>query len=497
MRPAAIALVASLIVLAVAVTTLRLQAPASANFNPQVAVVPTLREWHGLDGYFRFHSGARIVVDSADARILNPTAEVVQEDLGSLLGLQLGIAQGAYPMPGDMFMTLHANDDAIGAEGYLLEIGAGVTIRANAPAGVFYGTRTLLQMLMAGNSSLLPFGRARDYPQYAERGLMLDVSSRFVPISRLKEFIRDLAWYKFNDFQLELNDNGDFRLNSPVFPGLAAKDGSYSEAQFQDLEKYALVRGITITPEIDSPGHAAALTQYRPDLANPTHANFINLAVTQTYSFMATLWGEFLPWFTGPRVAIGADEYDTADGDGYRRYVNFLDALLQKRGKSVRMWGSLSRESGMVPVNTDITLQEWDTNWSNPMAKDQLEFPVINASSEFLYIVTPKSQWFADHIDTQSLYERWQPNIFSRSYPALNMPPNDPRLQGAMFAFWGDAASQDAFNRVLAAMPTVGEKLWNDASAKMTYQSFEAAAQRVGETSFGRNLRISEGSGKI
>jgi hexosaminidase len=482
MRPAAIASVATLIVLAVSVTTLRLQAPASASLNPQYAVVPTLREWHGSDGYFRFHTGARIVVDSADAKTLNPTAEVFQEDLASLLGLRLGIAQGTYTLPGDMFMTLHANDDAIGAEGYLLEIGAGVTIRAKTEAGVFFGTRTLLQMLMAGRSSQLPFGRARDYPVYAERGFTLDVSSRFVSTSRLKEFIRDLAWYKFNDFQLELNDNGGFRLDSPVFPGLAAKDGSYSEAQFQDLEKYALVRGITITPEIDSPGHAAALTQYRPDLANPTHANFINLANPQSYSFMATLWSVFLPWFTGPRVAIGADEYDTADGDGYRGYVNFLDTLLQQRGKSVRMWGSLSRESGRVPVSTDITLQEWDPSWSNPMAKDQLEFPVINASSEFLYIVTPKSPWFADHIDTQNLYERWRPNIFSRSDQALNMPPHDPRLQGAMFAFWGDAASQDAFNRVLAAMPTVGEKLWNDASAEMTYQSFEAAAERVGES---------------
>jgi hexosaminidase len=364
----------------------------------------------------------------------------------------------------------------------VLEIGVGVTIRAKTPAGVFYGSRSLLQMLIAGQSSLLPFGRARDYPQYAERGFMLDVSSRFVPISRLKQFIRYLAWYKFNDFQLELNDNGGFRLNSSVFPGLAAKDGSYSEAQFQDLEKFALVRGITITPEIDSPGHAAALTQYRPDLANPRHANFINLASSQTYSFMTTLWSTFMPWFTGPRVAIGADEYDTADGDGYRRYVNFLNELLQLGGKAVRMWGSLSRESGNVPVRTNITLQEWDTSWSDPMAMDQLGFPVINASSEFLYIVTPNSPWFADHIDTQNLYERWEPNIFSRSNKALNMPLHDPRLQGAMFDFWGDAASQDAFNRVLAAMPTVGEKLWNDASAKMTYQGFEAAAQRVSET---------------
>src|SRR4029077_8998768 len=232
----------------------------------------------------------------------------------------------------------------------------------------------------------LPRGRGRDYPEFAERGFVLDVSSRFVPISVLKRYIRYLAWYKFNDFQLELNDNGGFRLNSPAFPGLAAKDGSYTESEFRSLETYALERGVTITPEIDSPGHATSLTRYRLDLASPKNNNLINLASSATYSFMAALWSEFLPWFTGPRVAIGADEYDPADGDDYRSYVNFLDSLLRERGKSVRMWGSLSRESGTVPVRTDITLEEWDTSWSDPMAMDRLGFPAINASSEYLYI---------------------------------------------------------------------------------------------------------------
>jgi hexosaminidase len=155
-------------------------------------------------------------------------------------------------------------------------------------------------MLTAGQSSFLQRGWARDYPQYSERGFMLDLSSQFVSIGMLERYVRHLAWYKFNDFQLELNDNGGFRLNSPAIAGLAARDGSYTEQQFKELESYALVRGITITPEIDSPGHAAALTSFRPDLASAKDPNFINLRSPQTYAFMADLWGTFLPWFTGP-----------------------------------------------------------------------------------------------------------------------------------------------------------------------------------------------------
>jgi hexosaminidase len=478
-RSATIAGVVVLIALSASLLVFELGVPSHAARSPQLAVTPTLREWHGSTGYFRFHAGARIVLDPADAATLDPTARAIQDDLASVTGARPVIAEAPNPTSGDVFLSLQTGDAGIGAEGYLLDIGDAVVVRARTPAGVFFGSRSLLQLLTAGHSLFLPRGRARDYPQYSERGFMLDVSYQFVSISLLERYVRYLAWYKFNDFQLELNDNGGFRLNSPAFAGLAARDGSYTEDQFQELETYALVRGITITPEIDSPGHAAALTGYRPDLASPRDANLIDLGSARTYSFMADLWGTFLPWFTGPRVAVGADEYDTADGNAYRSYVNFLDTFLRQHGKSVRMWGSLSRESGVVPVRTDITIQQWDTGWSDPLALDRLGFPIINASSDFLYIVVPKSPWFADHIDARNLYDHWNPTMFSRSNPELKLAPGDPRLQGAMFDFWGYAATQDAFDRVTAGMPVIGEKLWNDASGNVSYETFEAGAKAV------------------
>ena len=61
-----------------------------------------------------------------------------------------------------------------------------------------------------------------------------------------------------------------FRLNSPRFPGLAAKDGSYTRQDIRALQAVANDYSVTITPEIDAPAHALAFTQYRPDLASPT-----------------------------------------------------------------------------------------------------------------------------------------------------------------------------------------------------------------------------------
>ena len=479
MRAATIAAVIALIALAASILVVQRLVPAASAGGPRLSVVPAPREWLRAPGYFRFHAGSRIILDSADAATLDSTAAAIQDDLFSLTGSRPMTALGSDPAPGDLFLSLHTRDAGLGAEGYLLDIAAAVAIRAHTSAGVFYGSRTLLQMLVEGRSLLVPRGHMRDFPQYSERGFMLDVSSQFVSISTLERYVRYLAWYKFNDFQLELNDNGGFRLDSPAFPGLAAKDGSYTEREFDELEAYALARGITITPEIDSPGHAAALTGYRPDLASPENASFVNLRSPKTYTFMAGLWDAFLPWFTGPRVAVGADEYATSDGDAYRSYVNFLDTLIHQHGKSVRMWGSLKRETGPTSVHNDITVEQWDSAWSDPLDLGRLGFPIINASSDFLYIVVPKSPWYADHIDARDLYEHWDPTLFSRSDPELRLARGDPHLQGAMFDFWGYAATQDTFDRVTAAMPVVGEKLWNDVSSQVPYATFQDAAARI------------------
>src|SRR4029077_14366139 len=183
----------AVLALAVALVVLPPDAPARADFNPQLAVVPTMREWHGADGTFNFQQGARIVVDSTDANTLLAAARLFREDLAALTGTRPEIAVGSHATPGDVFLTLRTEDAGLGAEGYLLEIGVGVSIRAHTAAGVFYGSRSVLQLLVASHSSSLPRGRGRDYPEFAERGFVLDVSSRFVPISVLKRYIRYLA----------------------------------------------------------------------------------------------------------------------------------------------------------------------------------------------------------------------------------------------------------------------------------------------------------------
>jgi hexosaminidase len=475
--------------------------PAVLFANPAPKIIPSLREWQGSSGSFMIDSASRISVDPTYAVQLQDTAQVFQSDLFSMTGNSLPIVITSSPGIGDFFLTEKHPDRSLGSEGYLLKVGDGVVISANTSRGVFYGTRTTLQILLQDTSKThIVRGTARDYPRYQERGFMLDVARKFFSLNSLEDYVKLMAWYKMNDFHLHLNDNeldsgkspdwqhkyAAFRLNSPRFKGLAARDGSYTRQDIRELETVAKRYAVTITPEIDAPAHDLAFTQYRPGLASKTGSKeFLDLANPKTYTFLNSIWDEFLPWFNSPQVDIGADEYTINNADKYRQFINTYDTYLKSKGKSVRMWGSLNWMTGSVEVNNDIVTDVWDNRWANPLATVKQGFQIINANDNILYIV-PRAGYFNDYLDTKLLYEQWEPNIFSFYHPNLDLSPNDPHLLGGMFAEWNDmlgkvVSDADVHARVKPAMQALSEKMWSGPTTDLSYDQFQQLASIIGE----------------
>ena len=86
-----------------------------------------------------------------------------------------------------------------------------------------------------------------------------------------------MALYKLNRLHLHLSDDQGWRIAIAKWPRLATHGGStevgggsggyYTQAQYEDLVRYAAARYVTVVPEIDMPGHVhAALSSY-PKLA--------------------------------------------------------------------------------------------------------------------------------------------------------------------------------------------------------------------------------------
>ena len=118
---------------------------------------------------------------------------LLRDSIRTQTGLELKTNEvnAAAAPSGGIRLGLNAKPTDLGAEGYELVISPEqVLIRADQPAGAFYGIQTLLQMLSPALSAEtsaaarkaihLPSLRIVDRPRFAWRGLMLDCSRTFL-----------------------------------------------------------------------------------------------------------------------------------------------------------------------------------------------------------------------------------------------------------------------------------------------------------------------------
>lgn len=237
------------------------------------------------------------------------------------------------------------------AESYQLSVDArGVTITAPTAAGLFYGTRTLRQLLPAPLLRRAPVSQhgplrvegwvIEDAPRFAWRGLHLDVARHFFP----KEFVLKLvdlaAFHKLNVLHLHLTDDQGWRVQVDRYPLLTEvgawrrespaghyherrtdgtpHGGFYTKDDLAEIVAYAQRRFVTVVPEIDMPGHMQAAIAAYPQLGNTAEQLEVwtNWGVSEhvlnmdepTVRFCADVLEEVMEIFPGPFVHIGGDE---------------------------------------------------------------------------------------------------------------------------------------------------------------------------------------------
>ena len=209
-----------------------------ADINPKPFVVPELKTWSGAEGQTAL--SGRIVVKNAK---LKTVAAALAADYKEMFGKELTIVNGV-TKGGDVVLSLK-KDKALGDEGYTMNVGSAVEITAATERGAFWATRTLLQIAEQHKDGNLPKGKTTDVPEYKLRGFMIDCGRKFIPMSYLRDLAKIMAYYKMNTLQVHLNDNGfrqyfggdwnktqaAFRLECDTYPGLTAKDGSYSKQE--------------------------------------------------------------------------------------------------------------------------------------------------------------------------------------------------------------------------------------------------------------------------
>lgn len=468
-----------------------------ADINPKPFVVPELKTWSGAEGQTAL--SGRIVVKNAK---LKTVAAALAADYKEMFGKELTIVNGA-TKGGDVVLSLK-KDKALGDEGYTMNVGSAVEITAATERGAFWATRTLLQIAEQHRDGNLPKGKTTDVPEYKLRGFMIDCSRKFIPMSYLRDLAKIMAYYKMNTLQVHLNDNGfrqyfggdwnktqaAFRLECDTYPGLTAKDGSYSKQEFIDFQKLAEQNGVEVIPEIDAPAHSLAFTQYKNEIGSKEYGmDHLDLFNPETYKFMDGLWKEYIggknPVFIGKRVHIGTDEYSNAKKDVVEKFREFTDHYIkyvESFGKQAVVWGALTHANGDTKVkNKGVLMDIWFNGYADPVEMKKQGYKLVSIPDGLVYIV-PAAGYYYDYLNCQYLYEHWTPAVIGNK----TFEENDPMIEGGMFAVWNDHAgngisTKDVHHRVYPALQTLAVKCWTGKETKLPYAEFDSKRAELSE----------------
>ena len=463
-----------------------------AAVNPKPFVIPELKQWTGKDGNFIPGKDARIVCTSQNPELLR-IAKMFADDYRQMFGQTLSVVQGK-AASGDFVLAL-STDKKLGEEGYAIKITDRVAASAPTTTGLYWSTRTLLQLAEQNQERSLPQGVIRDYPDYPLRGFMIDCGRKFIPMSYLQDLVKIMAYYKMNTLQVHLNDNGfkqyfehnwdktyaAFRLESDTYPGLAARDGSYSKKEFIDFQKQAASNFVEIIPEIDVPAHSLALTHYKPEIGSKEYGmDHLDLFKPETYEFVDALFKEYLegdnPVFVGKRVHIGTDEYSNAKKDVIEKFRAFTDhyiRFVEGFGKQAVVWGALSHAKGDTPVKSEnVIMNAWYNGYADPATMIKDGYKLICIPDGMVYIV-PVAGNYQDYLNEPYLYKEWTPAHIGKSV----FEEKHPSILGGMFAIWNDHAGngisvKDIHHRIFSPLQTLSVKMWTGAQTGIPYETF-------------------------
>lgn len=220
----------------------------------------------------------------------------------------------------------------------------------------------------------------KDGPKFPHRALNMDLARNWFPKDFVLRVIDSLSWNKFNRLHLHITDAQSWPLDIPSMPELsrlgAYQEGlSYTPQDLENIQRYALLRGMQVVLEIDMPGHTTSIAYAFPDLIAAAHAlpwdqycleppcGSLKLAHPPVYEFLEKLWGDILPRVS-PYTSYfhtGGDEVNlnsyTLDDSVMSKEKAVLQPLIQKL---VDFNHGKIRAAGLAPIVWEEMLLEWD-----------------------------------------------------------------------------------------------------------------------------------------
>jgi hexosaminidase len=338
--------------------------------DPETSIIPAPVSMQVVTDYFTLPATVTISgpAQASARQTLAPALEELKTHLSVPTGYTVTIGSKTNAGATIQLTLYEKTDTLLGAEGYHLAVTPKhILIRANQPAGLFYGIQSLLQLfpkeiesrgLVKGINWDIRCLTITDYPRFSWRGLMFDVSRHFFTKDEVKKFIDQMIRYKYNLLHLHLTDDQGWRIEIKSLPRLTSVGawnvrrigtfgtfsppdsteprnygGFFTQDDIRELVQYAKERFVNILPEVDVPGHSLAAIAAYPELCStagaenyhvnsgekimvwPKGGGFYGLvdnalcpAKENVYSFLDKVFTELAQLFPFGYIHVGGDE---------------------------------------------------------------------------------------------------------------------------------------------------------------------------------------------
>jgi hypothetical protein len=248
----------------------------------------------------------------------------------------------------------------------------GVLILSSTEQGLFYGCSTWKQIIRQSEASV-PAMEIHDWPVLDYRGIMLDFSrGRVCNLSYLKELVVQMASLKMNVLQLYIEHTFQFPGRESIWRG----SGALSREELLTLKQWCHQYFIELQPNLQSFGHCNRILT-TPEYSHMRESDLywtLSPAVEETYTFLESLYDDYLPLFDSDLFNIDSDEtYDLGSGKSqelqsqmgtgplYLQHLMRVRDLAKAHGKRIMVFGDVIVKHpeliGELP--DDIVFLDW------------------------------------------------------------------------------------------------------------------------------------------
>jgi len=376
---------------------------ALTNAQGQYTLLPAPQQISYDKGVCQIAPDSYIWADTSGGDRLFPIAEDIKKSLGIIYG-ELKISSSNLE---NTSVVIQVSPKKVSKpQGYQLSIlPEKIEIIAHDLAGVFYASQTLKQMCRAGGGNLKCLV-VTDFPDFANRGIMIDVTRDKVPtMETLYGMVDKFSSWKINQIQLYTEHAFAYKNHKTVW-----KDASpMTPEQIRKLDAYCRDRYIELVPNQNSFGHMKRWLKHKrySHLAETPGGSDLSPVMPGSIELLRDMYDDLLPNFSSSQFNVGCDEtgslgqgkskaavQERGVGQVYFEFLMKIHKLCKERGVTMQFWGDIiKRHPKLIPeLPEDIIAMVWGYRPDHPY---NIECPQFQKSGVPFYVCPGTSSWMS------------------------------------------------------------------------------------------------------